>query len=120
MTWQRAIGGVSTAASIGLGAYGAHGLPKQPGMTPVKLKQFEAANRYQMIHSIALAFLPSIVPPTHKLALQISSGCFLSGTGMFAGGVYGKVAGFDEMAKASPAGGVLLMAGWVALGVLRR
>ena len=30
MTWHKAVGGVSAALSIGLGAYGAHGLSNKP------------------------------------------------------------------------------------------
>ena len=70
MTWQRAVGGLSSAASIGIGAYGAHGLKQREGITDIKLKQFETGNKYHFLHSIALTCLPAVIPPTQQLALR--------------------------------------------------
>ncbi|GMH47184.1 hypothetical protein TrRE_jg320, partial [Triparma retinervis] len=66
MTWQRAIGSLSFASSIGLGAYGSHALPSLPHSTPLAIKQYETANRYHMLHSLALALVPAATP--HPIA----------------------------------------------------
>jgi len=120
MTWQRAIGGISSASSIGLAAYGAHGLRSRPDVTDTKIKQFESANRLHLMHSMALMFLPAAIPPHQQLALRLSSGCFVGGTTLFSGGVYAKVLGHEDAAKGAPFGGVLMMCGWICAGLLRR
>jgi uncharacterized membrane protein YgdD (TMEM256/DUF423 family) len=122
MTWQRAVGGLSCASSIVSGAYGAHGLKKQVGVTDVQVKQWETANRYQFLHSMALVAVPAVIPPAQKLACQVTSVCFAAGTTLFSGGVYGKVLlqENDMVGKAAPVGGGLLIMGWISLALLRR
>ena len=121
MTWQRAVGGLSLASSIFLGAYGSHGLGSNPNITAKETKQWETATKYQQLHSFGLIVLPSVIPPQHKLCLSISSGLFTAGTLLFSGGIYAKVI-TDEpnVGKAAPVGGSCLALGWVVLALLRR
>ena len=119
--WQRTVGSLSLASSIFLGAYGSHGLSKLPHYTPVSTKQFETANKYQQLHSLALIVLPSIIPIQHTLCLKLTSTFFTVGTFLFSGGVYAKVLTDDKnVGKASPAGGICLALGWVVLAFLKR
>ena len=48
--WQR-LAGVSGAAAVGLGAYGAHGLQ---GKDPTWKHIYDTASRYHLVHSAAL------------------------------------------------------------------
>lgn len=53
--WSRRLAAVSGAASVALGAYGAHGFkPQDPHFTEV----FKRANHYHMIHSLLLLAAP--------------------------------------------------------------
>ncbi|GMI43583.1 hypothetical protein TrCOL_g7367 [Triparma columacea] len=119
MTWQRALGSLSAASSIGLGAYGSHVLPSSPSSTPLSLKQFDTANKYHMFHSLALALVPVATP--HPYARLVSGGLFASGMLLFSGGVYMKsLTGEADYGKVAPYGGGGLIAAWIALGLLRR
>merc|ERR1711990_1385894 len=49
------LAGLSGAAAVALGAYGAHVLNvSKEGVTEEQRKAFEVANRYHLIHSVAL------------------------------------------------------------------
>ena len=83
--------------------------------------KFETANRYAFLHSISLAFLPSLVPAKQPLCLSVTSVFFTAGTALFSGGVYGKVlTGNDDVGKVAPVGGISLVLGWLSFALLRR
>mmetsp|Transcript_7554 Transcript_7554/g.15680 ORF Transcript_7554/g.15680 Transcript_7554/m.15680 type:complete len:126 (+) Transcript_7554:112-489(+) len=125
MTWQTIVGGVSGACSVGMGAYGAHGLKSAQG-SPYRAS-YESANRYHLVHSMLLAASPAIASAAAKgnsrgrFAANVAGGFLTAGIAAFCGSCY--VVGLTEdktYGKAAPAGGISLMAGWLALAVLRR
>ena len=119
MTWQRFVGSLSAASSIGAAAYGSHGLSKSASEKDIK--SWDVATRYQMAHSMALVALPAIVPPAQRMALQITSLLFASGIALFSGSIYGKILLRDDvLGTVTPYGGGALILGWVSLAVLRR
>lgn len=117
MQWQRVIGGISGAMSVGTGAYGAHGLKDKQ---EAYIKVFETGSRYQLIHSALLAVTPAICGPATR-ASQIAGSLFVTGIVLFSGSCY--AVGLKEdrsLGKLAPLGGFSLMGGWLSLALLRK
>ena len=119
MEWQRIIGGLSGAMSVGMGAYGAHGFRNKD---EIYKNVFETGSRYQLIHSAILVATPAICGGSSaSRAAQIAGACFTAGIGLFSGSCY--AVGLNEdrsYGKLAPIGGFSLMGGWLALALLRR
>lgn len=93
------------ATGVGLGAYGAHGLPQ------IKLESWKTAVHYQLLHSVAL--LAVGVPISSKRLWAM-------GTTLFSGSIYMLCIGVGPKAilgPTTPIGGLLMIAGWIALAV---
>lgn len=122
--------GIAAAAVGGLGvligAFGAHGLPQwlgehgvtDPELLAKRLDQFDVGVRYQLTHAIALFALwsgSSRIRSTWRNATAI---CWLLGIGLFSAMLYALVAMNKPILGAIvPIGGVLMIVGWVALGI---
>lgn len=81
MTWQKLAGGLSGALSVGLGAYGAHGMM---GKAENFKTSFETGVRYQMVHSALLVATPAICGSNIRAA-NIAGLCFTAGILLFSG-----------------------------------
>lgn len=115
--WQRVLGGLSGATSVGTGAYAAHGLK---GKQESYVKVFETGSRYQLAHSVILAATPAICGKSSR-AGKIAGVCFTSGILLFSGSCY--AVGLTEdrsVGKAAPVGGFALIGGWLSLAILRK
>uniref|UniRef100_A0A182M1F2 DUF423 domain-containing protein n=1 Tax=Anopheles culicifacies TaxID=139723 RepID=A0A182M1F2_9DIPT len=106
------LAGLSGAAAVILGAYGAHYhfVPKDDDMQerdPRKI--FETTNRYHFIHTLALLGAPLARHPLLTTILMIS------GTTLFCGTCY-YVAFTDDrrVVKFTPMGGFLLIFAWLS------
>jgi len=101
------IAGVSGALSVALGAYGAH--KYQPETSDPTLRRvFETGNKYHMLHSIALLAVPLTRRP------NLVGTCMLSGMILFSGSCYYHAfTGSTVVRKATPYGGMLLIAAWL-------
>lgn len=106
------------ALSIGLGAFGAHGLEKL--VDSEAISTFETGVRYQMYHSIALLILgfATVVPTkTRKWVFRF----FVFGIIFFSGSIYflalKTVLPFavSFLGPVTPIGGILLIIGWLRL-----
>jgi uncharacterized membrane protein YgdD (TMEM256/DUF423 family) len=118
MQWQRVIGGLSGAMSVGTGAYGAHGLKDKQ---ETYMKAFETGSRYQLVHSALLAATPAICGPAGTRASTIAGSLFVTGIVLFSGSCY--AVGLKEdrsLGKLAPLGGFSLMGGWLSLALLRK
>ena len=118
MEWQRVIGGLSGAMSVGMGAYGAHGFR---GKQETYKNVFETGSRYQLVHSAVLVATPIICGGPATRAAQVAGLCFTVGMGLFSGSCY--AVGLNEdrkYGKLAPIGGFSLMGGWLALALLRK
>ena len=103
--WWR-IAGLSGASSIGLAAYGAHGLKVDATMQ----KTFDNGNRLHMIHSGMLALCPLLKRP------HLSGTLFLAGITIFSGSCYAAVATEERRnGRFAPVGGACLIFGWLTL-----
>ncbi|AVI50879.1 DUF423 domain-containing protein [Pukyongia salina] len=106
------------ALTIGIGAFGAHGLEKL--VEGDALASFETGVRYQMYHVIALLILgfATVIPARiRKWVFWL----FLGGIVLFSGSIYllalRTLFSFDLsfLGPVTPVGGLLLIIGWLRL-----
>mmetsp|Transcript_18920 Transcript_18920/g.27319 ORF Transcript_18920/g.27319 Transcript_18920/m.27319 type:complete len:116 (+) Transcript_18920:67-414(+) len=109
----RAISAVGGSSAVALGAYGAHGLKS----SDLQAKEtWKTATQYQLLHSAVVFALPSCATPTGAL---VSGTLMTTGMVLFCGSCYATVLNNDrKYSKPAPFGGVCLILGWLALGVL--
>lgn len=108
-----------TAFTIGLGAFGAHGLKDM--VEPQAINTFETGVRYQMYHCLGLLILGlmgSIPPKTKKTIFWL----FIVGILFFSGSIYllslNAILPFNagKIGFITPIGGLLFIIGWVWWG----
>ena len=103
--WFR-VAGLSGASSVGMAAYGAHGLKLDATLT----KTFENGNRMHMIHSVMIAMAPLLKRP------HLTGMLFTGGVAVFSGSCYAAAFTQDRtMGRFAPIGGSTLILGWLSL-----
>jgi len=111
--WQVRAAGLLGAASVGAGAYGAHGLVSHDDEYRAIWK---TAVQYHQVH--ALALLATAAIPSAR-ARAVSSACFLTGGAVFCGSNYVVAYKQDRSYGGwAPYGGTGLIGGWLALAAL--
>ncbi len=114
------LGAFLMALTIGLGAFGAHGLKTLVATT--SLETFETGVRYQMYHSLAIVML-GLANTIPRNAKKWPVRLFVLGIIFFSGSLYfltfQKVWEVDlsVVGPITPLGGLLLISGWVLLGI---
>ena len=115
------------ALAVALGAFGAHAL--QGVLSERALGWFATAVDYHARHALALLACGLLGGLRERLSgaserdapgrtLGIASACFVAGIAIFSGSLYLMAfTGATWLGAITPIGGVLLVAGWVALGV---
>lgn len=116
------IAALSGALAVALGAWGAHGLESHLADMPElskRLANWDTAVRYQMFHSLALLVVGTWMGSVdRKLLLNGTCFLFVGGMLLFSGGLYGWVlTDVKWLVHVVPLGGVLLIAGWIALAI---
>jgi len=103
-------GAVLAATGVALGAFGAHGLKAM--LSPEALGWWQTAVQYQMWHAIGLVAIGAApVAQTRGPAWMIAAG-----TAIFSGSLYAMALSDARWLGAiTPAGGVLMIAGWAWL-----
>lgn len=100
--------------AVVLGAFGAHALRSR--VTPDMLAVWHTAVEYQFFHLLALfgvALLMLLRPAPWQSAAAL---CFAVGILLFSGSLYALVlSGVRVLGAITPLGGLLFIAGWVAL-----
>lgn len=105
-------GAVGALTSVMLGALGAHKLDTY--LPPDAMQAFNTAVEYQMFHSLAV-LLVCVLPVAQRQARQAAA-CFVVGTLLFSGSIYGlTLAHASFLGPVTPLGGLLLMIGWLIL-----
>ena len=108
-------------AAVALGAFGAHGL--QRIVTPERIATFEIGIRYAFYHALALGLIAGLygTEGIRVDRLHLSAWLWLAGTLLFSGSLI-LLTLRDVIAlpvallgPITPVGGLLLIAGWVAL-----
>jgi uncharacterized membrane protein YgdD (TMEM256/DUF423 family) len=124
-----AIGALSAALAVAMGAFGAHGLR---GSTQASVSQgtlseaerqrrletFDTAARYQMYHALGLLVVGLLASSRPSLGVSIAGWAFVVGTLLFSGSLYALVlSGIKVLGAITPFGGAAMIVGWVALAV---
>jgi len=110
------------AASVMLGAFGAHGLKTR--MNADAFDIFETAVKYQFYHVFALLAVGIIYQYIPNNFLNWSGRCFIAGIILFSGSLYllsfFKMEGNTHMnwlGAVTPFGGLCFIAGWILLAI---
>jgi len=110
-------GAVLGGLAVALGAFGAHGLEGYL-VAHDQGANYETAVRYQMYHALAMLAVGLIAKRGNNTALKVTGWCFLGGTTLFCGALYGiALAHIRLLGMVAPVGGVLFIVGWLALAV---
>lgn len=109
------LGALNALISVAAGAYGRHG-----ALDPAAREMFAIAVQYQMAHALALlavAWLATRCGCCRVLTIpNIAGAAFALGILLFCGSLYWfGLYGLVPVTGAAPAGGFLMMAGWLAL-----
>jgi uncharacterized membrane protein YgdD (TMEM256/DUF423 family) len=108
------------AASVMLGAFGAHGLKTR--MNAATFEIFETAVKYSFYHVFALLAVGIITQYIPGSLINWSGKCFIAGIFLFSGSLYLlsflKMNGNTQMnwlGAVTPFGGLFFIAGWILL-----
>jgi uncharacterized membrane protein YgdD (TMEM256/DUF423 family) len=112
-----ALGAVSGAISVMLGAFGAHGLKAR--LSADALSAFQTAVQYQMMHSLALIAVGLwLVRHPDDMLSRYAAVAFCFGILFFSGSLYGLTLGGPRwLGPVTPIGGTLFIAGWLLFAV---
>ena len=111
-----ALGAMSGALAVMLGAFGAHGLKDK---LPVDLmKVYQTGVEYHFYHTFALLAVGLLALKFQSGLATASGWAFLAGIVIFSGSLYAlALSGVRVLGAITPLGGVLFIAGWVLLAV---
>lgn len=105
---------LSGAVVVMAGAFGAHALEGQ--LAPRLVAAFETGVRYQAWHTLALLAVLAWRATAPLAGQRLAMGLWAAGIGLFSGSLYAMVlSGAGGLGMITPVGGVLLIAGWLAL-----
>ncbi len=107
-------GAVLAGVGVLLGAFGAHALETR--VTRESLELWKTGVLYQLIHALAMLAVGLLRRRSAATELRVAATLFGAGIALFSGSLYLLAfAGDRWIALLTPMGGVLLLAGWVAL-----
>jgi uncharacterized membrane protein YgdD (TMEM256/DUF423 family) len=108
------------AITVATGAFGAHGLQRITA-DPAILHSYQTAVEYQMVHVLGLLVIGILFERFAPYWLAWAANLFLAGIFLFSGSIYIltylKINGMNTswIGPVTPVGGVLFIAGWLAL-----
>jgi uncharacterized membrane protein YgdD (TMEM256/DUF423 family) len=125
--WILFAAGVSGAAGVLLGSFGAHGLDTflaaqglDEALITKRLDQFDVGVHYHLIHSIALLALASVHSGSCVCRRWVAW-MFVLGLILFSGSLYVLVlTNTPVLGAITPLGGLSWIAGWLLLAILAR
>jgi len=115
------IAGLFMATGIVVGALAAHALQKL--LEARQLESLHTAVNYQLFNALGLLVIGLLLRADDLPALRTVAGLLIAGILAFSGGIYLMLAGAPRfLGLVTPAGGILLIAGWTwfAVTMLRR
>ncbi len=111
--------GILGFLAVALGAFGAHGLRSRLASLPdgaQRLEWWNTAAHYNLTHALALGLVAWLAQRGTGLASSIAGGCFVAGVLLFSGSLYAMtLSGQTKLGMITPFGGLLLLAGWLAV-----
>lgn len=110
------VGALLGLLAVGMAAYASHGLPPHRAAMTMTGAQLGAW------HGLALLAAGLLAERRHGLLPHLAAAAFVLGAAAFCGGVWLRALADVSIGVITPAGGMLMMAGWVllALGALAR
>lgn len=104
---------------VALGAFGAHGLKKRLDGVPdgeQRLAWWQTGAQYHQIHALAVGLAAAIA--ARAPGGTIAGWLFLGGIALFSGSLYVMtLTGKRALGAVTPLGGLLFLAGWIAIVV---
>lgn len=129
LNWLR-IGAIFGALAVAFGAFGAHVLTPRPEVmnameTPARqalerlLANYNTGAHYHLAHALAIVAVGLANLPGSRRALNAAGWLFVLGILGFSGSLYAMAMGAPKWLGmiVTPTGGMLLIAGWIALAV---
>jgi uncharacterized membrane protein YgdD (TMEM256/DUF423 family) len=105
---------------VALGAFGAHGVKQLLESVPdstLRLSWWETAAKYHLIHALGVGLASVLAAQVEGQAPRLAGGLFAGGILVFSGSLYAMtLTNVRVLGAVTPLGGLLLLAGWVALG----
>ena len=123
--WLVFLAAISAFICVGVGAMGAHSLPKRlrdSGLSETdvqkKVDQCETAVKYHMYHSLAVLGIGLCPATQSKRSWRVACILFFLGVCLFSGGLYSMVF-LDRMGHWSivPLGGATIMLAWLTVAI---
>lgn len=109
-------GAMSAAFAVVVGAFGAHAF--KDSLSATELAAYETGARYQMYHALGLLAVAWVHSRAHSRATVAAAWCFVLGTVLFSGSLYGlAVLHRSWLGAVTPFGGVAFIIGWICLSV---
>ena len=106
------IAGTLGFSAVLLGAFGAHGLRDK--VAPPMLEIYRTGVLYHLVHAVVVLAVAFAADRLRRPRLV--AGLFTAGIAIFSGTLYLlAITGVMRLGAVTPIGGLLLMAGWVAL-----
>ena len=109
------LGSVLGLTAVILGAMGAHLLKSR--LNPEQLVSFETAVRFQMYHAFFLLLMGLLYLRSQHRLLRAAIWLALAGVVMFSGSIYVLIFTPLPVGPVTPAGGLLMITAWAALGI---
>ena len=110
------VGALAGLLGVILAALGSHMVPGLDELA--KYKSWQAANSMHLLHSVALLFLALLHRNSGDRMIFVASLVILLGVVLFSGSIYlSLMASMAGATRVAPAGGLLLMLGWLLIAV---
>lgn len=112
--WAWVLAALSGFVIVAAGAFGAHALAET--LSPRYLEVFHTAVRYQAWHTLAIMGVLAWRSQRALRGQMLVVGLWFAGIVLFSGSLYLlALSGLKPLGIVTPFGGLLLMAGWLAL-----
>lgn len=109
------IAGIMGALSVGIGAFGAHGLEATLTANN-RIDTFETGVKYQFYHTLALVLLGLLMLNVQHQYLNYAAWSFIAGTIIFSGSLYVlSLTNMTWLGAITPIGGLAFILGWLFL-----
>lgn len=111
------IASILGALSVGIGAFGAHGL-EATLQANGRIDTFEIAVKYQFYHALAILLLGILMINVQGNYFNYAFYCFLIGIVIFSGSLYTlALTNITWLGAITPIGGLAFILGWVFLAL---
>ncbi len=111
------LAGITGFLGVALGAFGAHGLKKRLAALPdgeQRSAWWQTGATYHLVHALAIGLAGAVAGAAPEGT--IAGWLFLAGIVLFSGSLYlMTLTGKRALGAITPVGGVLMLAGWIAI-----